>query len=133
MKIRFISTSSPIQKIEDLRFFAIPKDRVINVTKIARHGNVTLYLADDQRIFSSSVTHSGHYCFGRGFFDDFLRAAAKLGVVTNKEVQEHLKAATLHDKGRVAREKVVRLKDLAHKLGIILTKKQLIQLDKILS
>lgn len=131
-RLHSISVSSSVGVIsESLRFYEIPKDDMVSVSKLARHGRVTVYQDDAGKLFSSSVRFSGHFTFGRGQMDDYLHCAATLGVITKSELRKHLRDAAEFDKKRRTRDMARDFTKQAERIGIQLTAKQKRQIEKL--
>lgn len=123
-----ISFSSTVTEFENLRFYAFPKDKAVDVAKIAQSNGYTVYADKDGTLYSAYVRHSGHYVFGRGTADNFVRCAAKLGLITKQQAKKHLSDASEHDKKQDEIRRANDFRSAAKRLGVVLNKRQLSKL-----
>lgn len=130
MKIYSQSTSSTVPEVSALRIYGLPRDIAIRPVAIARAGDAVIYLDAEGKLYSARVSFNGSFVFGRGRFDDYVRAAAKLGCITQAMAKKHLADAAARDEERRKDCKVRDFKRQATNLGIALTKTQLRQLEK---
>lgn len=113
---------SPIAKIENLRFYAMPRgQQIIDVDKVASHGDTTIYQDKKGKLYSLGVRSSGTHSFGRGVCDGYLHCAVALGVITRAEANEHFQLALASDNRRDKRDRAKQFKELAAMLSIKLT------------
>lgn len=130
MKDYSLSLMSNVPEIARLRFFSVPRDKALDVVKIARHANTTIYIDRAGRMYSIGVTFSGSYVYGTSRMDDYVRCCAKLGMITRAQMEKHFKHAKEADRQRRLREIRKEFTAQAARLGIVLTKKQEKQLTK---
>lgn len=131
MKREFqISFSSTVPEIEDLTFYGIPTQRIVEFQRVIRQPNLTVWEGSDKKLYSASVRCRGHYGFGRGSTDDYIRAAHKLGRITKAQADKHFKDADDFEAKKKRCELANTFIHQAAKLGIELSQKQLRALKK---
>lgn len=119
---------SPVPKIDNLWLDHLPAGKVVNVAKVVRVDRTTIFITDQGKLYNAG---QNNYCYTLGSESvsaPIVKALHKLGAITAKQRDDHLKAASTaaeRQRKRWAAESVI--KDSA-KAGIKLTKAQLAKL-----
>lgn len=114
---------SPVEKIDHLYINPLPAGKVLNVEKVIRVGNITVFATKNGKLYSPNSRRVS-YMLGKGdLTTSFMNAMHKLGAITKAQMDEHLKAAEAASKRREARHVADDLRNVKA-FGIKLTKKQ---------
>lgn len=124
----YIRFQSSVPEIAALRIYSMPRQKPLDIRRIAKHGAVEVYQDPAGKLYSRRVTFNGTYPLGRGVPDDYIRIAAKFGIITNTQARQHFKEATANGDMDRHRRRVSEFKWMARNLGIELTSHQISKL-----
>lgn len=118
------SIESPLPSIERLRVHPVPA-RPLKVAKAVRVGRHVVFLDILGRIYDSALRDGSHYTLASIHISEpFLKALAKLGVISGDDIRAHHEAAKRARENDEIRDSARELKKCLGHLGIKLTASQ---------
>lgn len=122
---------SPVQKINDLRIFAMVSSKPIKAKKIIQVEGTLLVHGEDGKVYSNRFTKHGFYrLMDWGHTSTFMRALWLIGIITHKELRQHLAAIKESEHKRTYESNLSELIAACRRLKVVLTKAQMRQLKK---
>lgn len=115
----------------DITVHQIPS-KPIKVAKAVREGNITVFLDDKGRIYSTGIQKGFAFTPGwsaREKFANTYKALVKLGVIPEADAAEHLRQAQEIDARQKRKWEVDAIKKNAENLGLKFTAAQLKKLE----
>ncbi len=124
---------SPIQEINDLVIYEMPKNKPLTAEKVVRVGDVVVAVTKTGRIYAHGRGFNGKYSYTFAVWpwsDGLIKALAKAGIISKNAAQQHMKLAEERDKKRHSKQRAESFEFAAQQCEILLTPRQKARLAK---
>ncbi len=81
---------SKVKSVDNLYLDQLPAGRIVKVVKAVRVNDITVYVGESGRLYCDRLQKVAYVVTKWPWNDSLMRALVKLGVITDKEMKEHL-------------------------------------------
>ena len=125
------SINSPVKAIDNLQIEAWPNNQIFTPERIVCHGGVTVMkLKKGYKLYSHSIkSHISYSADKWPWTDGLMRCLVKLKIITQEQMNEHLRFVNENNKKREKGYALEAIKKYSSKYGFKITKEQLKKLN----